>query len=363
MSWLRITAIYRKDLHDALRDTRLILALLMPLGLGLLYSVMFEDEVRTKAELGYAAAAASALPQALREAADDAVVLTLREVVDEAEVRRLVRDEEIDIGLVIPGGFDEALEAGRSPPLTVVLSSSPSFGGDYVAALLDRVTQTLAGQRPAATITVAAIEPRSGSSVAALDALGQRRVFVLISVILMLSMIAAYALPSVITEETERKTLEALTLIASHAEVIAAKAFFGLTYCVIAVPLMLVVTRARPEDVLLFATSMALTAVVLVGLGLLFGGIIGTQSQLNNWSSLVMLPLLAPSITVGLPTPEWVNAVMYLIPTAQTMRLGVNALAGHEVFGGVWLSFLMLAAWAALAYGLVWWRLSRREAA
>lgn len=363
MSRERIFAIFGKDLRDAMRDTRLILALLMPLGLGLLYSLMFSDDMRPQADLGSVSAAASVLPGALREAASDAVTVRLREAADESELRRLVREEEIDIGLVIPAGFDEALERGESPSLTAVLPSSPTFGGDYVAALLEPVTQQLAGQEPAVAIGRVTLEPGRGSTAAALLALGQRRVFVLISLILMLVMIAAYALPSTVTEETEKKTLEALTLISSHVEVIAAKTLFGLTYCAIALPLMLVVTRERPAGVALFVAGMGLSAIALVGIGLFFGGLIKTQSQLNNWSSILVLPLLAPSVTIGLPTPEWVNAVLYVLPTTHTMRLGVNAFAGRVVFEEMWVSFAILAAWTAVAYGLVWWRLTRREAA
>jgi len=52
-----------------------------------------------------------------------------------------------------------------------------------------------------------------------------------------------------------------------------------------------------------------------------------------------------------------------VIPTAQTMRLGVNALAGRRLFGAVWLSLAIILGWAVASYGLVWWRLSRQEAA
>ena len=42
--WRRLRAIYRKDMRDAIRDSRVLTALLMPLALGLLYSFMFSDE-------------------------------------------------------------------------------------------------------------------------------------------------------------------------------------------------------------------------------------------------------------------------------------------------------------------------------
>ncbi len=363
MNATRVDAIYRKDMRDALRDSRLIIAVLMPLLIGLLYSFMFKDDTKPTAKLGVVTSASTQLPSALQAATKAAMVLKVQSFADQAALTRQVREENVDVGLVVPSGFDEALKGGSPPTLTVILPATPSFGGDYVAAIVDRVTQSLAGQAPAATITLVTLPATSGTSDSAFTALGPRKVFVLVAVILMIAMIAVYALPAVLTEETEKRTMEALTLIASGAEVIVAKSLFGLTYCVISVPLMLVVTRVVPQDVALFVVAIVLTSVTLVGFGLLLGGLMRTQTQLNIWSTVALLPMILPAIVVGLPLPRWAEAIVSVLPTAQTMRLGVNALAGRELFAAEWFAVAVLLGWAVVGYGLVWWRLSRREAA
>ncbi|HEY5388634.1 MAG TPA: ABC transporter permease [Thermoleophilia bacterium] len=363
MNAVRIHAIYRKDLRDALRDSRLIIAILMPLLIGLLYSVMFNDETKPTAKLGVVASASTQLPAAIQAATQAAMQLKVQSFADQAALTRQVRDKKVDVGLIVPVGFDKALKGGASPKLTVILPASPSFGGDYAAAILVRVTQSLAGQAPAATIARVMLPATAGTSDSAFAALGARKIFVLVAVLLLLAMIAVYALPAVLTEEREKQTIEALTLIASGAEVIVAKSLFGLTYCVISVPLMLAVTRVMPADVALFVVAIVLTSVTLVGLGLLLGGLMRTQTQLNTWSSVALIPLLVPAIVVGLPLPSWAEAIISVIPTAQTMRLGVNALAGRQLFGAEWLSVAIILAWAVAGYGLVWWRLARQEAA
>ena len=363
MNVVRVNAIYRKDLRDALRDSRLIIAILMPLLIGLLYSFMFKDDTKPTAKLGVVASASTQLPAALQAATQAAMQLKVQSFADQAALTRQVRDKKVDVGLIVPGGFDRALKGGASPKLTVILPASPSFGGDYVAAMLDRVTQSLAGQAPAATIARVMLPATAGTSDSAFAALGARKVFVLVAVILMLAMIAVYALPAVLTEEREKRTMEALTLIASGAEVIVAKSLFGLTYCVISVPLMLAITRVVPENVALFVVAIVLTSVTLVGLGLLLGGLMRTQTQLNTWSTVALIPLIVPAIVVGLPVPGWAEAIVSVLPTAQTMRLGVNALAGRQLFGAEWLSVAIILGWAVAGYGLVWWRLSRQEAA
>jgi len=359
----RIDAIYRKDLRDALRDSRLIIAVLMPLLIGLLYSFMFNDDTKPAAKLGVVASTSTQLPAALQAATKAAMQLKVQSFVDQAALTQQVRDENVDVGLVVPSGFDTALKGGASPKLTVILPASPSFGGDYVAAMLDRVTQSLAEQVPAATIARVMLPAKAGTADSAFVALGARRIFVLVAVILMLAMIAVYALPAVLTEETEKRTMEALTLIASDAEVIVAKSLFGLTYCVISVPIMLAITRVIPENVALLVVDIVLTSVTLVGLGLLLGGLMKTQTQLNTWSTVALIPMIVPAIIVGLPVPGWVETIVSVIPTAQTMRLGVNALAGRQLFGAEWLSVAIILGWAVASYGLVWWRLSRQEAA
>jgi ABC-2 type transport system permease protein len=359
----RVNAIYRKDLRDALRDSRLIIAILMPLLIGLLYSFMFKDDAKPTAKLGVVSSTSTQLPAALQGATQAALQLKVQSFADEASLTQRVRDKKVDVGVIIPAGFDAALRSGASPKLTVILPASPSFGGDYVAAVLDRVTQSLAGQTPAASITRVLLPAVAGTSDSAFTTLGARKIFVLVAVILMLGMIAVYALPAVLTEETEKRTVEALTMIASDAEVIVAKSLFGLTYCVISVPLMLAITRVVPQDVALFVLDIVLTSVTLVGLGLLLGGLMRTQTQLNTWSTVALIPLLAPAIMIQLPLPGWAGAIVFLLPTAQTMRLGVNALAGRQLFGAQWLSVAIILGWAVAGYGLVWWRLSRKEAA
>ena len=363
MNAARIDAIYRKDLRDALRDSRLIIAILMPLLLGVLYSFMFKDETKPAAKLGVVASSSTDLPAALQAASKAAVHLKVQTFTDQAALTREVRDKKVDVGLIIPAGFDRDLKNGASPELAVLLPASPSVGGDYVAAILDRVAQSLAGQAPAVTIERLTLPAKAGDPGSAFAALGARKIFVLVAVIILLAMIAVYALPAVLTEETEKRTIEALTMVASGAEVIVAKSLFGLTYCVISVPLMLVITRVVPENVALFVVTIVLTSVTLVGLGLLLGGLMRTQTQLNTWSSVALLPLLVPAIVIGLGLPGWAEAIVSVIPTTQTMRLGVNALAGRQLFGAEWLSLAIIVAWGVAAYGLVWWRVSRQEAA
>ena len=87
------------------------------------------------------------------------------------------------------------------------------------------------------------------------------------------------------------------------------------------------------------AAAVVLSAVVLVGIGLLFAGLFKTQQQVNTWSGVILLPLLAPAFTVGMPTPDAVNTVLWFMPTGHSFRLIANAFAGRALYPHEALSF------------------------
>jgi MFS family permease len=191
--------------------------------------------------------------------------------------------------------------------------------------------------------------------------IGPRKYFVLATVVMMLGMIAILAVPIMLTEEVEKKTLDALLLVGSYLEVIAAKALVGLTYTAISVVVMLRLTRLGPDDLPTFVAGTGLLALTLIGLGLLLGGLFRSAQQVYSWSSVMLLPVIGPAFAVGLPVPDAVDLVFKALPTSQGMRIMTNGLAGKALFVDVWQSYVVLLAWAIVLYGVLAWRLSRRE--
>jgi ABC-type uncharacterized transport system permease subunit len=96
-------------------------------------------------------------------------------------------------------------------------------------------------------------------------------------------------------------------------------------------------------------------------LGLLIGGLFKSAQQVYSWSSVMLLPVIGPAFAVGLPVPAALDTLFKFLPTSQGMRIMANGLAGKAVFSDVWLSLAVLLAWVAAAYGVLAWRLSRRE--
>ncbi len=356
-----VWTIFLKDLRDAIRDGRVLLALLVPLGLGLFYNFLFDDETpRPTATVVYTTAGPSRLPDLIREVAGVTLELTLTEQTSAAAVQSSIDDESADLGLVIPAGFDAAVLAGRSPPLSVLLPSTIGVNGAYVNSAVDAALRRLANQPAPATIEREQAVADGGEELI-FDRIGPAPYFVLTSTLFLVVMVALFAVPIILTEEVEKKTLDALVLVASYADVVVAKALVGLVYTGVATVIMLALTRSHIVQPLPFGLALLALSVALMGVGLLIGELFRSANQLNTWSSVILIPFLGPVYGVGLPTPRIVDLLLLALPTSQATRLVMNAALGQRLFDRPWLSYLVIIAWGVAVYAVVLWRLSRRQ--
>jgi ABC-2 type transport system permease protein len=355
-----VAAIFRKDVVDAIRDSRVLVSLLTPLILAILYNSIFPEERLFEAKVAYSGPETSALVRTLQARAGQTVNLKLQHVATGDEARQLVAKQDVDAAFVLPADVDDAARTGRRPTITLIQPTEGSSSANFVSASLEAGLRELSGQPPIATVQVERVKAGSADQ-GVLGELGARRYFVLATVVMMLGMIAVLAVPIILTEEAEKKTLDALLLVANYREVILSKAFVGVAYSAVSVALMLGLTRLAPLDVFTFALGTGLLAAALIGLGLLLGGLFRTAAQVYTWSSLVLLPIIAPAFVAGLPVPDVVDIALRAFPTSQGMRIMTNGLAGKALFNDIWMSYGILIVWIVIAYGALAWRLSRRE--
>jgi hypothetical protein len=355
-----IRAIFLKDLRDAVRDARVLIAILIPLGLGVMYSFMFQNTPSVPSvTIAYASPDATVLPERLKAVIGSSAHVTFVRVSSVTEMRQRIAAKQADVGLVLPSGFDAAVSSGRTPTLTVLRPSSSSTSEVLVQTTLDGALRQMAGQRAPATLQVVAVPAPQAGFEAVYAQLGLRVYFTLASVLMLVGMIAMLAVPIVLGEEREKKTLDALTMIASYREVIVAKALLGIAYVVVAVLLLLAITRIVPINLPTFVATSLLLSVALIGFGLLLGSLL-TANQMNTWGGVFLIPILLPPFLVGISLPGVVEALFSALPSTQAMRLLVNSMAAQPIFPQAWLSYLVIATWGVIAYALVLWRLARR---
>jgi len=360
-----ILTIFRKDVRDAIRDSRVLAALLIPLGIGLFYNFTFDDDEFEvpPVDVVYVTEGETRLPDVLRDITSGSADLEFTQLDSADEVRQQIIDEDADLGLAIPAGFDAAVAAGEAPPLEIIIHEEASSGANYVAAALEQALQIMAGREPPATVQVDVISAEESSEdFTVFEELGPRQYFVLVSVVMLVGMNAMLVVPIILAEEVEKKTIDALVMIASYIDVVVAKALVGLVYVGLSTAALLGLTGLRPEDPLLFGVALLLLAVCLIGFGLLIGSIFTNANQVNTWAGFFLIPVIAPAFMVGLPLPDGLKVAIDFLPTSHATRLLINGLAGQSLFSGVALAFVVVAVWIFIAYGLMTLRLSRRQA-
>lgn len=356
-----VLAIAAKDLKDAVRDGRVLLPLLMPLGLGFIYNVAMPDTQKPAVTVAISSADSTRLPDALRAVGGSSVNLKFTNLSSAAEVKSQVQSKKADVGLVVPARFDADIAAGSAPQLLVIQRSGlPTNGAIYVASALDGALRSMAGQQPPAVVESQIVAVPRDTTAMMLD-LGVRRYLVLGTLIMLVAMIAIYVLPILLTEEYEKKTADALLLVGNQTDVVAAKVTVGLIYIAVSVPLLLVVTGLTPANPLLFGAGIAALSVTLLGAGLLLGALVRSVNQLNTWSGIPLLIVIMPVFFIGIGLPQWTDTVMSALPGSQAMKLLVDGLSGQAFYGSSMLSFAVIAAWAVVVYAVLIRTLSRRE--
>ena len=357
-----IQTIFRKDLIDAIRDGRVAIALIVPILIGVSYAYLFDDDT-TDPTPTYSVAVTSvdttAVTDQLTTLAGTGIDLTVNTFGSDAEVREAVEDGDDDLGLVIPPGFDAAIAAGQQPELAVLTPPEPTAGTTFLLTALDPALRTLAGQGPPAQVTVSATAAGEPSL---FDRIGLRNYMLTFSMIFLVGMIAVFAIPIILTEEIEKKTLDALAMIASYGDVMIGKALVGVVYIAVATLITLTLASADPGNVGLFALAMAALSVALLGFGLFIGGLFRSANQLNTWGSLLLFPLIAPAFLVALPLPDWGHALVTAFPTGAAAKEITNGLTGETIYDGAVLNFAIMLAWALAGFLLLGWQLRRRQA-
>ncbi|MBA2452746.1 MAG: ABC transporter permease [Chloroflexia bacterium] len=360
-----ILTIFRKDARDAIRDSRVLAAILIPIGIGLFYGYAFGDDdfEAPPVEVAYVVEDSTQLLEILQNVTSEAVDLELTQAASAAALREQLLDEEVDLGLIIPAGFDEGVQAGESPSLEILLHEEAAPGANYIAAAVQQSLELLAGRAPPATVQLDVVSlAEANQSVAIFEEIGPRQYFVLAAIMMLVAMNSILVVSVILAEEAEKKTLDALVMIASYTDVVVAKALVGLFYVTVSVVVMLGLTGLMPGNLLLFIAGIGLFSIAMVGIGLLLGGIFSNANQLNTWAGVFLIPVIAPAFMVGIPLPDTIETVLLFLAPSQSMRMAVNGMTGSAVFPDVWLSVLVLIAWAVVTYGLLGLRLSRRQA-
>ena len=354
-----------KDLVDAIRNYRLLAIILTPIVFSVIFAFLFRD-TPSSATIVVHDPGGSHIVESI-QAIDGWSPLA---VDSEAEVEARVTAEKALAGLVLHADFDARLAAGERPPVKMILNGSQERRFNARRLLIDLIMSQSRQPLPVELAETTINLPSPGSEPSPASGFGG--VFRSLSVqgymvsmwaLMGIAMVGVYMVPTLLVEEKERKTLDALMVApVSYVDLILGKALVGLVYALLSAGLIFVLNPATPvRSVGALIAVGAPSALFATLIGLWFGGMVNNSQSLNTWSSLPLLAFLLPTFVIGLPDNPLRNILQFFPPTHSLEGIG-RALTG-ESLDQVWVNALVLWGSCALASLLVWWSLRRRERA
>jgi ABC-2 type transport system permease protein len=308
MSLARSWQVLRKDLRLGPRSPIVLWALVIPVLITLLVRGVFGGLFAGEPRLGVVDLDDSAVTGELA----DRDGIELRLVADEDTLRAEVTAGRLDVGLLVPEGFDAAVRAGQRPPLQLWYAgeSVPADRAVLTAMVIDAV-RSLTGVEAAVDVEVVVL----GDDVLPID-LRLLPLIVLYAVAIPGGMVPAASL----VEEKERGTLQGvLATPATLGEVMVAKALLGIILGVLAGTVTLAINDAFGAAPLVLVLSITVGAVMMALIGLVLGAWApDTNTLFAAWKGVGVL-LFLPAIFFiwpGLPMwpARWMPAYYFLRP-------------------------------------------------
>jgi ABC-2 type transport system permease protein len=341
MSLRRIGVLLGKELMRGPRNFIFIFAIVVPVIITLVVSLLFGTFFSGKPKLGVADAGNSQL--VAQAQAVESILVT--EYESDAALREAVLAGVVDIGLTLPVGFDTAVQTGDSVELSAYiwgesLLQDRAILGTSIAVWI----REIAGQEKPVEIVPTTLGDETAVP-------WQDRLLPFI--VLLTIMIGGIMLPSAsLVDEKMKRTLTALiTTPASAGEVYVAKGILGVVLGVVMGVVVLAMNRAFGTQPLLLVLLLALGGTMASAFGIVLGILLKDINSLFATIKGIGLLLYAPAIVYLFPTlPEWVGRIF---PTYYIIGPIVDVTQNGASFADVVPDVAVLIGIILLLFGII----------
>lgn len=346
MSLSRIFKVLRKDFALGPRSAPFLYMVMLPILLTVLFQSAFGSLFAPQPRLGIVDSGDSAITRSIDEL--EGIELTL--LTDTADLKEQVEANDLDAGLVLPAGFDEAVRAGEQPPLEFFIGGE-SYASNRIILTVTALDVIRDLENTDAPVEVEVVSFGD-------EALPINLRLVPIIVFYALVMAGVFVPASSLVEEKEQGTLMALLVTPVKAsEVLVSKWTFGVLLATVMSGVTLGLNSAlgsRPLDVLVvLVVGACLTSMI----GLLVGVVSKDSTVMFGLIKGMGIVLFAPAVFYLFPDwPQWIAKLFPLYwviePIWQVSVMG-------ESLGTVWFEVLVALGISVFMLPIIVW-LARR---
>ena len=259
------------------------------------------------------------------------------------------------LGLVIPSGFEQALDSGAQGELEGYAVWSRRSAADKLAAEMEQYLETLL-QKPVRVETEGNLvyPPPEGTG-------SQGMIATVLSLILVTT--GGFLVPYLIFEEKQTHTMDALLVSpASAADITIGKALAGMVYCLVAMAVVLAFNYSNVVSWWIVALAIPAGALLAVGVGLLMGSSFETAQQVGAWSIIPIMLLMAPVMLATLGNlPSLLQSVLPWTPTIALASLFLLSFSGGATLAAALPDLALILAWSLPLYVAVIWIVRRSD--
>ena len=348
-----IAAIAFKDIVDSLKN-RVVISMIAMLSIILLVPKLLPyifEQNQTVVPI-YAIADSSWMADLRNNAS-----LSIQEVHSEQDLKlSLCNAIYPEIGLVVPADIDQMIGAGGP----VGLSGFVCWGKRHQVAELQPKLEALLSQSLGARVKINLegnifYPPTEGVLSLSL---------VTINAVLLILMIGIFLVPSLIIEEKETKTMQALLVSpATITQVVVGKALAGSSYILVSGILIFAITWIEVihwDMALLFVIT---SGIFSVAVGLMLGGVFDKQQDMAGWMIALMLVLIGAVLikALGIQLPALLMSILPWVPSVALAEIYRAAISEYFSSLQVWANIGMVLAVSLLLYVVVIFILRRSD--
>lgn len=302
MSAANVLRVLAKDLRLGPRSPIFIWVLVLPLVFTIVLQAVFGSLFEPEPRLGIVDEGSSSITASAAGLSGIEVSV----LGDAGELQRLVEANDLDAGLVLQAGFDEAIRSGGRPTLQFYV------GGESLAS--NRIILSVT-----ALDLVRAVESNAPPVAVEVVTLGEQGLPIevrLVPLIMMYALVvAAVFLPAFsLADEREKGTLEAMIVTPVRlSEVVAAKGLLGVVLALAMTGFTLWLNQSLEGSLPALLVVLAMGSLICAEVGLIYGT--ASKNAMAVFALIKGTGVLLIGPTVFYVFPDWPQWIAKLFPT------------------------------------------------
>ena len=300
MSFRRIGILLGRELIHGSKSFLFIYALVLPIVISLVVTLIFGTLFSGKPKLGIVDEGSSQLVTM----AGELTSVDTKEYGTVSEIKEAVESGAVDMGIVLPQGFDSSVMQGEEAEITAYIwGESLAKDRTILGVTIANLIRELVGQET--PVEIETITLGDEVSIPWND-----RLLPLI-VIVTVTMCGLFLPASSVINDKEKKTLEALVVTPTTiGDVFVAKGLLGIILSLVMGIAILILNQAFGAEPTLLLLVLALGAIMAAELGLILGALTKDFATLLTVVKLGGILFYAPAIIYLFPQiPGWVAKI------------------------------------------------------